>query len=131
MIVLDASAAVELLLHTQAGTQIAARLGNAGTIHCPHLIDVEIAQALRRLAARGDISEQRAAVALAHWTSLDVERYSHADFLDRIWALRGNVSAYDAAYLALAEILAAPLITGDRRLAAVPVTSAQIECFPL
>lgn len=128
MIVLDASAAVELLLNTAAGRRIAARLEAAGDIHCPHLIDVEIAQVLRRLAARGEISDDRAEFALARWTELEVERYPHAPFLDRIWKLR-NFSAYDAVYIALAEILSAPLLTGDQRLAASPGTPARIECI--
>ena len=127
MIVLDASAAIELLLNTAAGRRITARLEPAGDLHCPHLIDVEIAQVLRRLAENGDISDERARLALAHWSSLDIDRYPHAPFLDRIWALRQNFSAYDAAYVALAEILQAPLITGDQRLAGSPGTSARIE----
>lgn len=127
MIVLDASAAVELLLNTAPGRRIAARIGSTGEIHCPHLIDVEIGQVLRRLAARGDITAERAGTALAHWSSLDLERHPSAPFLDRIWALRDDFSAYDAMYVALAEILQAPLLTGDERLAGAPGTSARIE----
>lgn len=127
MIVLDASAAVELLLNTAAGGRIAARLAGAGTLHSPHLIDVEIAQTLRRLAARGEITMERAALALEHWAKLDIERYAHAPFLHRIWALKENFSAYDAAYVALAEVLQAPLVTGDQRLANAPETRARIE----
>lgn len=130
MIVLDASAAVELLLNTATGKRVTARLAAGGGIHCPHLIDVEIAQTLRRLAARAEITTERAAAALAHWSNLDVERYPHAPFLDRIWGLRENFSAYDAAYVALAEVLRAPLITGDQRLTAAPATSARIEFIP-
>lgn len=129
MIVLDASAAVELLLNTPAGRRIAERLEDAGEIHCPHLIDIEIAQVLRRLAARGEIPDERAAVALGHWFALDVERYPHTPFLERIWKLRDNYSAYDAVYVALAEALQAPLLTADQRLAGSPATSARIECL--
>lgn len=127
MIVLDASAAVELLLNTEVGGRIAVRLAGAGTLHGPHLIDVEIAQTLRRLAARAEITSERATLALEHWAGLDVERYAHAPFLDRIWALKENFSAYDAAYVALAEVLQAPLVTGDQRLANAPGTRAGIE----
>ena len=102
---------------------------DAGSIHCPHLIDVEIAQTLRRLVARGEISETRARTALSHWCSLDIQRYPHLPFLDRIWTLKENLSAYDAVYIALAEILAAPMITGDQKLAKAPGTSAKIEVF--
>ncbi|MBI2970025.1 MAG: type II toxin-antitoxin system VapC family toxin [Gammaproteobacteria bacterium] len=129
MIVLDASAAIELLLNTAAGKRVGARLAPTATIHSPHLIDVEIAQTLRRLVARSEITEQRAINALTHWSNLEVERYPHQPFLDRIWALRENFSAYDAVYVALAEILRAPLLTGDHRLANASGTSARIEWF--
>ena len=127
MIVLDASAAIEFLLNTKAGTGIARRIRADEGIHCPHLVDVEIAQTLRRLVLRSEISAERAQLALSHWASLEVHRYSHQPFLDRIWTLRDNFSAYDAAYVALAEILRAPLITGDARLANAPGTAARIE----
>lgn len=129
MIVLDASAAVELLLNTAAGRRIAARLTPGEVIHCPHLIDIEITQTLRRLVACAEITRDRATLALAHWSSIDIERYPHVPFLDRIWAMKENFSAYDAAYVALAEILRAPLITGDERLANAPGASARIECI--
>jgi predicted nucleic acid-binding protein len=127
VIVLDASAAVELLLNTAAGSRIAARLAVAGTLHSPHLIDIEITQTLRRLLTRAEISRERATLALDHWVKMDVERYTHAPFLDRIWALKDNYSAYDAAYVALAEVLQAPLVTGDQRLANAPGSRARIE----
>lgn len=85
MNVLDASAAVDLLLNTAAGSRIAVRLAGAGTLHSPHLIDIEITQTLRRLLARAEISKEHASLALDHWVKLDVERYTHASFLDRIW----------------------------------------------
>jgi predicted nucleic acid-binding protein len=127
LIVLDASAAVELLLNTASGRRIAARLEDAGEIHCPHLIDVEIVQILRRLVAGGDITLDRAGTALEHWSSLDLERHPHAPFLDRIWAMRDDFPPRDAIYVALAEILRAPLLTGDRELAGSADTSARIE----
>lgn len=129
MIVLDASAAVELLLNTEAGKRIAVRVAATDGVHSPHLVDVEIVQVLRRLAMQSEIPYERATIALAHWSELQVERYPHFPFLDRIWALKGNFSAYDAIYVALAEVLQAPLITGDRRLARAPGTSVQIECI--
>ncbi|HEX9786299.1 MAG TPA: type II toxin-antitoxin system VapC family toxin [Opitutaceae bacterium] len=127
MIVLDASAAVELLLNTGAGKRIAARVETGDNIHSPHLVDIEITQTLRRLAARSEIPHERAVIALAHWSDLEVQRYPHLPFLDRIWALKDNFSAHDAAYVALAEILQVPLITADQRLADAPGTTAQIE----
>ncbi len=75
----------------------------------------------------GDIDEERARIALRHLTALDLNRYAHSDFLPRIWALKENVTAYDAAYAALAEALGAILVTGDRHLANVPGIRAEIE----
>ncbi len=77
------------------------------TLHAPHLIDLEIAQTLRRYVRQGDIEEERAQIALQHLAVLDLNRYPHSDFLPRIWALKENVTAYDAAYAALAEALGA------------------------
>ena len=128
MLVLDASAAVELVLNTAAGKRVAKRVENpAVSIHVPHLIDVEIAQVLRRYALRGTLSATQGALALDQWCALDVERYSHEFFLGRIWQLRDNVSAYDAVYVALAEALGAVLVTGDRRLAGAPGLGIRIE----
>ena len=128
MLVLDASAAVELLLNTASGKRVAKRVENpAVSIHVPHLIDVEIAQVLRRYALRGTLSAARGELALDQWRALDVERYPHELFLDRIWQLRDNVSAYDAVYVALAEALGAVLVTGDRRLAGAPGLGIRIE----
>ena len=67
------------------------------------------------------------ALALDRWRNLDVERYPHAPFLDRVWQLRDNVTAYDAIYVALAEILSTVLVTVDRRLAGAPGVRAAIE----
>ena len=128
MLVLDASAAVELLLNTASGKRVAKRVENpAVSIHVPHLIDVEIAQVLRRYALRGTLSAARGELALDQWRALDVERYPHELFLDRIWQLPDNVSAYDAVYVALAEALGAVLVTGDRRLAGAPGLGIRIE----
>ncbi len=124
--VLDASGAVELLLNTAAGRRLAARLADE-TVHVPHLIDVEIAQVLRRYVLRGALDDRTGATALRHWRSFDFERYPHEPFLDRIWRLRANVTAYDAVYVALAEALSTVLVTGDRRLAAAPGLRVTIE----
>ena len=126
--VLDASAAVELLLNTAAGGRLAARLANeADIVHVPHLVDLEIAQVLRRYALSGVIDEETAAAALRRWRDFDVERYPHEPLLDRVWQLRANVSAYDAVYVALAEALSDVLVTGDRRLARAPGLTVGIE----
>ena len=126
MIVLDASAVIELLLGT--GPKIAARIARPGeTLHAPHLVDVEVAHVLRRLQLGGELDEERGRQALEDLTDLDVERYGHHDFLPRVWELRRNATAYDAVYLALAEALRAPLLTLDARLAASPGHRARVE----
>ena len=126
--VLDASGAVEFLLNTAAGKRLAARLADdAVVVHVPHLIDLEIAQVLRRYARHGTLSPRTGALCLERWRNLDVQRYPHEPLLDRIWQLRDNVSAYDAVYVALAEALRTVLLTGDRKLAGAPDVSVNIE----
>ena len=126
--VLDASGAIEFLLNTTRGKRLAERLADeAEVVHAPHLIDVEISQVLRRYVLRGALSERLGATALHRWRSFDVERYPHEPFLDRVWQLRANFSAYDAVYVALAEALSTVLVTGDRKLAGAPGANAVIE----
>lgn len=128
MIVLDASAVLELVLRTSAGQRVADRIGSPDeTLHAPHLIDLEVAQVLRRYEAVRMLSPSRAAEALEDYTNLDLTRYPHEIFLQRIWDLRRNVTAYDGAYLALAEVLEAPLLTADQRLASTPGHRARVE----
>lgn len=128
MIVLDASAALELLLVTDKGLRVARRIAPPEeTLHVPHLIDLEVTQVLRRYVARGQLAELRAGEALGDFRDLDLVRYPHDVLLERIWELRDNASAYDAAYLALAEALRAPLLTSDARLADVPNARAGVE----
>lgn len=128
MIVLDASAVVELLIGTASGRSLAERIRPPElSIHAPHLVDLEVAQVLRRYVREGALSAERGELALEHLTLLDLNRYGHDGFLPRIWALRENFTAYDAAYVALAEVLNATLVIGDRRLANAPGTRANIE----
>ena len=97
------------------------------TLHAPHLIDLEIAQVLRRYCMSNEIRAERAEEALADLEILGIYRHSHDLLLPRVWQLRHNVTAYDAAYLALAEALSAPLLTADRRLARAPGHWATVE----
>jgi len=130
MIVLDASAAVDWLLQTATGQLIEQRIySNAESLHSPHLIDLEVAQVLRRLVLDGTMTARRAAEAIDDLGDLRLTRYPHHVFLPRIWQLRNNFSAYDAGYIALAESLSAPLLTRDNRLAAAPGHHAKIELF--
>ena len=128
MIVVDASAAVELVLRTQLAERIAARmLHPAEELHAPHLIDIEVTQTLRRLAQSAALLPARAQLALTDFGDLAIERHAHPALLRRIWALRAAMSAYDGAYVALAEALAAPLLTCDGRLARAHGHTAEIE----
>jgi predicted nucleic acid-binding protein len=130
MIVLDASAAVDWLLLTSAGQRIEKRIYSRNeTLHAPHLLDLEVTQVLRRLARQGVISANRADEAVRDLLDLRVTRYPHFAFLPRIWKLRHNFSAYDAAYIVLAEILAAALVTRDARLASGVGHEASVELF--
>jgi predicted nucleic acid-binding protein len=130
MIVLDASAAVDWLLQTPAGQRIEQRIyaGN-DTLHTVYLLDVEFAQVLRRLVREGTLARKRAEEAIEDLIAVRVTRYAPVLLLNRIWRLRQNLSAYDAAYVALAEELEAPLITRDQRIAAAPGHKATIEVF--
>ncbi len=128
MIVVDASAILEVLLNSRSAARIAARLFAPGeTLHAPHLLDVEVAQVLRRYAAAGDIDEARGADAVQALADLVVARYPHDPLLPRIWALRHRLTAYDAAYVSLAEALGAPLVTRDVRLASAGGHAAEVE----
>ena len=128
MIVIDASALLEFLLQTSLGARVEARLfGEEDELHVPHLLDVEIAQGLRRLVRSGEVSSGRAEEAIADLNDLDLHRHAHLDLLDRAWKLRESISAYDAMYVALAEAIEAPIVTCDSPLAKAPGHRARIE----
>jgi predicted nucleic acid-binding protein len=128
VIVVDASALLEVLLRTPAARSIEERVFERGeTLHAPHLVDLEIAQVLRRYAAAGDISADRGREALDDLAAFRLRRWAHDALVMRIWDLRRNLTAYDAAYVALAEALDAPLLTRDRRLASAPGIRARVE----
>lgn len=130
MIVLDASAALDWLLRTPAGQKIEVRLYSRNeSLHAPHLLDLEITQVLRRLLREQKLSLVRATQILSDLMDLRMIRYPHSLLLPRIWQLRHNLSAYDAAYIALAETLGAPLITRDGRLSSASGHTATVELF--
>jgi predicted nucleic acid-binding protein len=127
MIVLDASALVELILDTSTGQLVADRIADpAEGLHVPHLADVEVAQALRRYIREGEIDPDAAVVALNDLRSLDLQRHAHEPLLDRVWELRKNLTAYDAVYVALAEVLDGVLLTCDRRLKRAPGMGSRV-----
>lgn len=128
MIVLDASVVVEMLLGTEAGQRIAPRvLTTEESRHAPHLLDAEVAQAVRRYWLSGEIDEQRGREMLEDLAALPVDRHAHTVLLPRIWELRNTVSAYDAVYLALSEVLQATLLTRDSGLAAAARSLSSVE----
>jgi len=128
VIIVDASALLEILLNTPSGGAVASRLfSNDEALHAPHLLDVEIAQVLRRYALIGELEPVRGLQAMEDLIDLPITRYPHDLLLPRIWELRYNLTAYDAAYVALAEALAAPLVTRDARLASAGGHRARIE----
>ena len=130
MIVLDASAAIDFLLRDETTFDwLERRLLVDGQPAAPHLLDSEVAHVLRRHVLGGLLSEGRAAEALSDLGDLPLDRYPARPLLPRIWELRHNLSGYDATYVALAELLPAPLVTVDRRLLDLPAatSSAAIE----
>jgi predicted nucleic acid-binding protein len=127
LIVVDASALLEVLLRTGAAEEAERWLFGGATLHAPHLLDLEIAQVLRRYVRTGELRPARAADALDDLAAFRIERYPHHLFIPRIWSLRENATAYDACYLALAEALEARLVTSDRRLSTVPGHTAVVE----
>ena len=128
MIVLDASALVEVLLQLPRAATVAARVFRPEeTLHAPHLIDVEVVQVLRRFERQGAITAARGALAIEDLTDMPLVRYPIDPLLSRVWALRRNATAYDAAYLALAEALRCPLVTLDAALGAIPGKAAEVE----
>jgi predicted nucleic acid-binding protein len=130
MIVLDASAVVDWLLQTPAGQRIENRIYSQNeTLHAPHLLDLEVIQVLRRLARQGVVAVHRADEAVRDLLDLRITRYPHLVLLPLIWQLRHNFSAYDAAYIVLAEKLGAALVTRDSRLASASGHAAPIELF--
>ena len=135
MIVLDASAAIDWLLQTAAGQRIEQRIySRSESLHAPHLLDLEVVQVLRRLVREGSVSIHRAEQAIEDLLDLRITRYPHFVLLPRIWQLRNNLSAldlsaYDAAYVVLAEKLGARLVTRDSRLPSASGHIAPIELF--
>jgi predicted nucleic acid-binding protein len=128
VIVVDASAVVELLLGGGVAPRLRGRL-HGENVHAPFLVEVETLQALRRIAHTRSLSEDDAAIARDGLDAMPLVLYPHRPFMERVWDLRHTLTAYDASYVALAELLQAPLITCDARLAAAHGHDAEIELF--
>lgn len=127
--VLDASALVEVLLNTDLGKRIGVRWSEGGDAQAPHLATTEVVSVLRRLVSNNSISPERGLRATGHLATLPYARRAHEPLLGRMWELRDNLTGYDAAYVALAEAFAAPLLTCDAKLAGAPGNGAEIELF--
>ena len=127
MIVVDASVLVTGLADDGAdGDRVRERLRNE-RLAAPQVIDLEVASAWRRLLAAGHLDQRRAALALADLGALRIERAPHRSLLERCWELRDNLTIYDAAYVALTELLGTVLLTGDARLASAPGVRCEVE----
>ena len=126
MIVIDASAALAALLNAGPAREA---LGSE-QLHVPHLIDPEVASGLRRRVAGEHIPADAGWAALDTWRRLGMTRYAVHSLLDRVWELRDNLSAYDASYVALAELLACSLVTADGRLGRAPGLHCPITIVP-
>ena len=128
MIVLDASAVLEVLLRSRVGLEIEKRIFSPReSLFAPHLLDLEVAQVIRRYCSFGEIDSERGKEAIEDLKDFPINRYQHDIFLNRVWELRHNMTAYDAVYVALAETLSAPLLTRDAHLASAPGHEALIE----
>lgn len=129
-VVLDASVVVELVLGTRVGARVRQRLLAPGiSLHGPELLDLEVLNVLRRYVQAGRIAADRADTAVRRLNELDLRRYRHGPMLPRIWSWRANLSAYDATYVTLAEVLGGPLLTTDARLSRAPELPIAIELF--
>ena len=128
MIVVDASAIVDILVGARNAPLLRRQLFDEGDeVHAPHLLDIEVMHVIRRGFRIGEMSAERAQQAISNFRLLPIERHSHEILLDRIWQLRENLTAYDAAYVALAEILDTVVVTTDARLARAPGMSRFIQ----
>ena len=123
MIVIDAAAFIDAI---DGRRPVLDRLANED-LHAPHLLDVEVVSGLRRLVASGRFKPELAEEALTILERADIRRHPHTPLLRVAWSLRGRVSAYDAAYVALAAALDAPLVTTDRKLASLPGLPCAVE----
>jgi len=128
LIVIDASCVVEFVLQTSASDAIGERLLREGRrVHAPQLLDLEVLQALRRLVLAREVTAERASAAVAKLALCGVRRWPHRGLRARVWELRDNLTAYDAAYVALAERLGCVVLTRDARLARAPGLAGRVE----
>lgn len=126
MIVVDGSAALAGLFNDGPARQVLAH----DQLHAPHLVDSEVASGIRRRVAAGNLTATDGWSTLDRWRRLAVSRYPIVSLLERIWVLRDNLSAYDAGYVALAEVLRCSLLTADVRLSRAPGVRCSVTVVP-
>jgi predicted nucleic acid-binding protein len=129
MLVVDTSAVVHALMHRPADPRLLDRLAD-DELGAPHVIDLEVLHVLRRHVRLGTITADQAADTRRDFAAMPILRYAHSGMADRIWDLRDNLTAYDAAYVALAGTVDCPLITSDARMAKSSGHLAHIEVYP-
>lgn len=129
MIVVDASALVDLLLESPPNAALVSRLRSVTEMHVPHLVDVEVLSVVRRLEGRGVHTTEQAELSLRKFAQLPLHRYPHLALSDRVWQLRHSVSVYDGQYVALAETLGLPLVTCDLKMSIAHGHHALVESF--
>lgn len=129
-VVLDASVVVELVLGTRVGAKTRERLLDPRiSLHGPEFLDLEVLNVLRRYVQAGRVAADRAEAAVRRLNELDLRRHRHGPMLPRIWSRCANLTAYDATYVTLAEVLGGPLLTADARLSRAPGLPVPVELF--
>ena len=129
MLVVDASAIVDLVLEQPTNAALAARMATSEELHAPRLLDVEVLTVVRRLSKNGSLSTDAGTAAVHNFKRLPISRYPHEPFLDRIWELRDVLTAYESVYVALAEALDLTLVTSDAKLGRAHGHRATIESY--
>jgi predicted nucleic acid-binding protein len=128
-VVLDSSAAISLLADAGAAGQWVAAAVSGASLLAPDLMPFEVSNVLRRHVLAGILDSSSAALAHADLVALPLDLYPYTALADRIWQLRTNLTAYDAAYVALAELVNAPLVTLDGRLSRTPGIGCRILAY--
>ncbi|HKW70203.1 MAG TPA: type II toxin-antitoxin system VapC family toxin [Candidatus Dormibacteraeota bacterium] len=127
MTVTDAGVWIRAIVDEVPGGPVRKRLMTHASVASPALIDLEFTNVLRGLVRKKSIHLRQAELALTEFVQAPIQRYGHLALLDRIWRLRANLTAYDASYIALAELLGVDLLTIDKRLAGVPGIQCHVE----
>jgi predicted nucleic acid-binding protein len=130
LIVVDSSVVTAAVADDHVGAFAVASIAHS-SLFAPHLIDLEVLNAIRRANRRGTIDDIRALEALENLELIRISRVPHTQLAERIWELRHNLTPYDASYVALAELLEAPLITIDSRLAKATGPTCEINLLDL